>query len=214
MGRRKRAVSVQPPPAEVIDVTASPILNLPRELNALLPKGLRRGTGARTAQKSPLAYVIAQIPGGRRAVFGMLALSDDPQAVAASEVWKTIIDGDRYDVSMEELIERAGLTPREFVGCVSRVAFDFNVELGNTLAAFAYPKLMKASIDHSLRPKAETERRMHLEHSGFAAPSRPFIQVNQHNQQNNLIRESGPGEATPHARIVRQVVRDLPPAES
>lgn len=187
-------------------------LAVPPQANAVLPLALRHKGRAYLAARSPLGYLISRIPGGRRAVFHLLTLADDDDAKALTKAYTEIVPTNRDSMSIEEIIERAGVSPRDFIGVVSKVAYDFNLEVGNTLAAFAYPKIMQASIDRAVDPRGGRERRIHLEKTGFAVTKgAPFIQVNNQNQQNNDDREPEPGEAPRMSHTARRIVRDLPP---
>ena len=208
MGTRRRG---RPPKSKLIDLTAGLVDSLPKEAQALLPKGLKR-PGKLSARKSPLGYTIAQYPGGRRAVFQLLALSDDEEAEKIVAVWNGLTSSEQHDLTLEILIERAEMRARDFIGLISRVAWDFNIDVGNALAGFAYPKIMKASIDRAMKPHGTEDRRIHLEKAGFAASKKPFISVSQTNQ--TLVeREPEPGEAPRMAHTARRIVRDLPPAD-
>lgn len=206
MGTRRKQTPV---PERVIDLVG---VTVPEPVTAMLPEGLKGRAKGLRATRSPLGYVISQIPGGRRAVFQLLSLADDAEAEAIAAVWRGLSEQEQANTPLETICEQAEISPRDFIGLVSKVSYDFNVELGNTLAGFAYPKIMKASIDRAQRPKGEADRRIHLEKSGFAASKKgAFIQVNQNNQQNNIEREPEPGEPPPFERTARRVVRDISP---
>ena len=174
-----------------------------------LPKTLRALIGRKHAQKSPITLTISKIPGGQTAVFRLLSLSDEPDAQKIVAVWRKNGPDSHKRLSLDELLEQADLSPRDFVGLVSRVSFDFNIDLGNTIAATAYPSMMQASVVKALDVDEGTEeRRMHFQHTGFVPVSKG-IQIGINNRNGSDAPQ--PGAATPHGALVRRIVRDLPP---
>lgn len=201
MGRGKK----QPGPDSVAVAPST------SELPVDLPRSLRGLVIRHSALRSPLAYTINGIPGGQKAVFALLKLSDDPEAQAAVQAmehpWKR---GNTHGFSLEEALEKAGIAPRTFIGIVSRVAFDFKIDLGNLIASFNYPDLMRASVEKAKDVNTGTEeRRMHFQHSGFI-PTGKGIQILNVNREGDERESVSPGEPRPFGRTARSVVRDLP----
>lgn len=156
----------------------------------------------------PLAWTVRQIPGGQRMIWRLLALSSDPDAARVLASHRRL-DGK----ALAEVLEDAEMAPREFIGLVSRVAYDFNIALGQAIVATQYPQMMKASMKRALDPEATDERKIHLQASGYL-PVGKGIQIGIAN--NNLTvpddRPPAPGRPASFDRTARQVVRDLPPA--
>jgi hypothetical protein len=182
-----------------------------------VPAPLRALVRATDAKTDPLKWVMKQIPGGTRAVLALLRLSDDPEAVRVIQAWKRIAspnDATR-GIPLHEVLEHADLTPRDFVGVVSRVAFDFNVNLGQSIAAMHYPEMMKVSMQRAQEATATDERKIHFQASGYLPTSRG-IQIGIRNTNAVAVPDDAPpapGRPASFDRTARQVVRDLPPAK-
>jgi len=180
---------------------------------APLPPALEARTTSLRRARSPLSYVVSKIPGGRKAVLRLLELATDDED--AQRIASAFHDrAHQASVgSLEDIADRAGISPRDFIGVIARVAYDVNIELGNVIFAVGYPKVMKASIDKAVQPDGVRDREMHLTHSKFLPSKGPLISLhNQNNQQTNVDRDPEPGEAPPFERTARRVIRNLPPA--
>lgn len=197
----------------IVDVTVREIVeSVPAPARAsLLPEGLRGRLHAFKAADSPLGTAIRNIPGGRTAVFALLALAHDDDVQAVNAEWAKLNHNEKNCVRMEDLVERAGLLPEDFIGLISRISYRFNTTLGNAMANVAFPRLMKKSLHAAEKLENAGERRMHLEHAGYATSARgPLVSVTQMNA-NSIKREPDEGEAPSVAHTARRIVRDLPP---
>ena len=184
---------------------------------ARLPTSLRGLIRANQAKEDPLKWAIKQIPGGTRAVWALLRLSDDPEAVRIIEAHNRISNdpAGAGDPAVREVLEQCDMTPRDFVGVVSRVAFDFNVTLGRSIAAMHYPKMMKVSMKRAQDPEATDERKLHLQASGYL-PSPRGIRIGIRNTNVVDVPDDAPpvpGRPVSFDRTARQVVRELPPVK-
>jgi hypothetical protein len=205
-GRRGRG---EEPPTNVIDIAGiGPRTTLPNPI-PLSPR-LRSAAKRMRDVKTPLGYLISRIPGGRRQVSVLLALAEHEDAQKLASVWKGLSKQQRASVTMEEILRRAEIGVEDFIRIVQTVATTINYAIGETLHAFEYPRMRRASIDAALESGGTTERRMHFEKSGFASTKKgAMIQVNNTNA-NFQEHEPAPGEATPFDRTARKVVRDIP----
>jgi hypothetical protein len=173
-------------------------------------RGLVRAYGG--IQGDPLAWTVRQIPGGMRAVLRLLQLSTtDPEAQHFVAVHRRLSHEVGGDVAIAEVLQEAQMQARDFVGMVSRCAFDFNIAMGKTIAAMHYPKLMKASVKRALEAEATDERKMHFQATGYL-PTAKGIQVGIVNHATALPddRPPEPGRPASFDRTARQVVRTLP----
>src|SRR4029434_8244181 len=106
-----------------------------------LPRPVRRRVRKYGTDGDPLAWTMRQIPGGAKAVWRLLAVSSDPDAVRGVASYHR-----RATKACGDVAEDAQMAPREFVGLVCRVAYDYNIALGKAIAAVKYPEMMKASV--------------------------------------------------------------------
>lgn len=178
-----------------------------------VPSSLRALVQTYRAQDDPLAWALRRIPGGFKAVINLLRLSDDAQAQLVITGYERVKRGklDAYP-GVHAVIDEIGMSPRDFVGLVSRVAFDFNVAIGNTIAAFEYPKMMKRSMQRAQQISGTEERKLHFQHTGYV-PSGKGIQIGIRNTVTAAAEDDAPlvpGKPASFDRTARQVVRDLP----
>lgn len=179
---------------------------------ATLPSSLRGLVRRYGAKSDPLQWAVRQIPGGLTAIVRLLQVSDDPDAKHFVETWRRG-DNQYTGTALSEVLERAEMAPRDFVAMVSRVAFDFNIAIGRSIAAFGYPKMMKASMQRAQEPEATDERRLHFQASGYVPTAKGIqIGIKNTNVQSDDVPPS-PGRPASFDRTARQIVRDLPPAE-
>lgn len=195
MGRPRRSEALR-------TVTDSPTVRLPKALKSLVK--------ARAVMADPLKDFVRRVPGGLKAIHALLQFcSDDPDAKRLSEAWDVVLE--RTSVlakfHITDVIEYADMSPREFVGVVSRCAWEMNMEAAKGLFAMNYPRIMDASIQRSVENDATDERAIHFKASGhLPQPQGMRIAI----QQNNADRDPNPGEAPPVAHTARRIVRDLP----
>jgi len=178
-----------------------------------LPASIRGLVRRYAAHGDPLTWTVRQIPGGFRAILRLLELSSDPEAAQFVEAYRRTrqTGPDKGTVSVAEILQEAQMAPRDFVGLVSRVAFDFNIALGRTIAAVNYPKMMKASVKRAQEAEATDERKLHFQATGYL-PTSKGIQIGIANNHLALPddRPPAPGRPASFDRTARQVVRDLP----
>lgn len=181
---------------------------------AKLPKSLNGLVRVRHVLSDPLKEFVARIPGGKKSVIALLRHStDDEDAAKIVAAFDGLVRTDRShagNVAFAEMLEHADMTAREFVGIVTRCAWELNLEVARGIFAMNYPKMMDASMRRAVENDATDERRMHFQASGHV-PTSKGIQIGIQNTNNNPEREPEPGEAPPVGRTARRIVRDLPP---
>ena len=79
-------------------------------------------------------------------------------------------------VVIHDVLEQADMAPRDFIGLISKVAYDFNITLGKTILAVQYPAIMKASVRRALQDEATEERKIHFQASQYL-PTGKGIQI-------------------------------------
>lgn len=176
-----------------------------------LPPVLRKIVNVRKALADPLKDFITRIPGGREAVYKvLLQCHDDPQAQQIIDAWDEILkDRDAHvgSTNVNDVAERAEISPREFVGVVSRCFWDFGIMSAKGIFAAHYPRMMDASMRRAMQNDATDERAIHFKATGHL-PTSKGIQIGIKNT--NIEREAERGEVD-FALNARKVVRDLPP---
>ncbi len=182
-----------------------------------LPRTLRGLVRARSSVADPLKDFVRRITGGKRTIYAvLLACADDKDAAKLVEAWDQIANkgqgGHQGNVQIADVLEDAEVTTREFVGIVTRCAYDLNIEAAKGIFAMGYPRAMAASMRRAADLDATDERKILHTISGLL-PTTKGIQIGI--QQNNvpaINHEPEPGEAPSVGRTARRLVRDLPPA--
>jgi hypothetical protein len=181
-----------------------------------LPTSIRGLVKTARAQGDPLTWTVRQIPGGFKALLRLLELSPhDPEAQRVCEAYRRVkaASGNQH-VTISEVVEDAAIAPRDFIGLISKIAYDFNVTLGKTILAVQYPAIMKASVRRALQDEATEERKIHFQASQYL-PTGKGIQIGIANNTLSLPddRPPAPGKPASFDRTARQIVRDLPPGD-
>jgi hypothetical protein len=133
---------------------------------------------------------------------------DEPEAAAVLAVHDP-----HKSIPLEELIEKAQVTGRDFLALITRCLHDRGARQVTMMASASYPYIMAASVQRAMDPdKGTEERRMHFEHHGFVQP-RGGIKIGIKNSNGAPAvpdEPAGPGEAESFDRTARTVVRNLP----
>jgi len=169
---------------------------------ALRPKQTRN-------KRKPWGPVTTELKlmGGRQKVFNILKLSDDEQAKAV--VAEYVEHG--HEISLEAVVEKAGLTHEDFIGLVARTCYRFRQLREKTLGSIHAVGMMKASIKRALDPKGFKDRELHFKASGYV-PTPRGIQIGM-KQVTSVEREEPetPGRPRSFERGSRTIIRELPP---
>jgi hypothetical protein len=102
-------------------------------------------------------------------------LCEDESIKAVVHRWDTLSRYDQRRVSLEELCEAVGIRPGKLLGSVVEAAYDFNLDVGNLVAAVAHPRIVQTSIDRALTPDGVEDRRMHFQHTGYLPPPKGTV---------------------------------------
>lgn len=180
---------------------------------AKLPKTLQALVRGVSAKDSPVQTAIKGIPGGRKAVLQLLrvAAKDDEDAGRIIEAYDRLRASGKPGRLLEDVLDDVDISPRDFIGLVAKLAFDLNLALGDTIAAFNYPKIMAMSAAVAQTAEGVDDRRMHLQHTGFV-PTSKGIQIGISNKNGpDEDRPPSPGRPQSFDRTARTVVRELKP---
>lgn len=116
-----------------------------------------------------LGAAIRKLKGGRitlLAYASVLADKDERFAYMIS-YFNQLSKSEKLNVRMEDLCAAAGIPPGEFLGKVTQVAFEQNMDLSNLIAAISQPEVVEYTIQQAQTPEGHKDREFLMKHSGF-----------------------------------------------
>jgi hypothetical protein len=93
--------------------------------------------------------------GSLRAVIAVLRGDDSEASKKFMAVYDSLLEKDRYKLSLEEIFTVAGLTAREFVEAVSGALFQQAQDISNMMIAVAMPKVAKTLVQQATKRKPD-----------------------------------------------------------
>jgi len=174
------------------------------------------GTKVGRTFSSNLNYLAFKL-GGRDVFFGYARLSDNEavkQVVALYDEHCKKSNRAREHCDIEELCRQVDYSPARLLGEVTAVAYEFNKDQANLIAAINHPRVVQATVDNALTPKGVMDRKfLHL-HQDFIPTPRPVV-INNRNQTLNVTPAVSSSELPPfheRAGLVGKIFRKQLPA--
>ncbi len=128
----------------------------------------RRNSPPRLPFKGTLASASLRIKGGKAVMVGYASMvEDDKRFQVLVEQFSRLSRDEQAHTRLEDLCAAAEITPGEFLGKVTQVAFEQNTDLSNLIAAVHQPDIVAYTIKQAKRPKGHQDRRMLFQHAGF-----------------------------------------------
>lgn len=128
--------------------------------------------------KGTLTYAISRIPGGKVTFLEYARLSVNEKVKALLALWDGMNLKTKKDTSIESLCDRVELPPVDLLKEVTGLAYEYNTDLSNFIAAVAQPRVVEAGIKKALKMDGVDDRRMLHQHSGFIpTPKGPSINI-------------------------------------
>lgn len=128
----------------------------------------RRDSPPRLPFKGTLASASLRLKGGKTAMVGYAAMvTDDPRFPVLVENFTRLSRREQTTTRLEDLCASAEISPGEFLGKVTQVAFEQSADISNLIAAVHQPDVVAYTIKQAKRPKGHMDRRMLFQHAGF-----------------------------------------------
>lgn len=129
----------------------------------------RRDSPPRLPFKGTLASASRRVKGGKTTMIGYAAalVDEDERFKVLVEHFIRLSRREQEATSLDCLCASANIAPGEFLGKVTQVAFEQNMDVSNMIAAVHQPDVVAYTIRQALRPKGHQDRRMLFQHSGF-----------------------------------------------
>jgi hypothetical protein len=129
--------------------------------------------------KGNLSFAISKIPGGKHTFLEFARMSENAEVKNLVAKWDSLKIADKQKCSIDDLCNAMGMRPLDLLKEVTGIAYEYNTDLSNFIAAVAQPRVVEAGIKKAMKPDGVDDRRMLHQHSGFIpSPKGPSITVN------------------------------------
>lgn len=165
-GKRVRiGVDLEPKPKAAKDKQSTALMAKPKPAkHALADKS------SRPAHVSAvLAAAIRKVPGGKITLLAYAAVlaDEDKRFDYMLSYFNQLTQAEKRQVRVDDLCAVAGIPPGEFLGKVTQVAFEQNMDLSNLIAAVSQPEVVEYTIQQAQTPEGQKDRELLMKHSGF-----------------------------------------------
>jgi hypothetical protein len=128
--------------------------------------------------KGSLTYAISLIPGGKATFIEYARLSPDPKIKEAVHRWDTLSLNQKKRMTVDMLCAAVEIPPVDMLKEVTGIAYQYNIDLSNFIAAVHQPQVVDRTIKSALRKDGVDDRRMMHQHSGFIpSPRGPQVTI-------------------------------------